>query len=72
MQISKKEIDEKLNHILQDIKGLQKIIIRMKLEEKGVREDQLSRWELLGREVSSKWVGPTAAEEIRTQREKKW
>jgi len=72
MQISKKEIDIKLSHILHDIKDLQKTIIRMKLEEKRVCEDQLSRWEFLGRDVSSKWVGPTAVEEIRTQREKKW
>lgn len=70
MEISKEEIDVKLGHILHDIKDVQKAIIRMKLEEKGKREDRLSKWKLLGEKVSSKWVGPTAVEEIRQQREK--
>lgn len=70
MEISKKEIDVKLGHILHDIKDVQKAIIRMKLEEKGKREDRLSKWKLLREKVSSKWVGPTAVEEIRQQREK--
>lgn len=70
MEISKEEIDVKLVHILHDIKDVQKAIIRMKLEEKGKREDRLSKWKLLVEKVSSKWVGPTAVEEIRQQREK--
>ena len=72
MQISKGELEVKLGHILHDIKDLQKAIIRMKLEEKEGHEHQLSNWELLGEEISSKWVGCTAVEEIRGQREKKW
>ena len=71
MEISKGEIDVKLGHILHDIKDLQKAIIRLKLEEKVGREDQLSMWMLLGKEVSSKWTGSTAVEEIRQQRENK-
>jgi hypothetical protein len=72
MGISKEELEVKLGHILHGIKDLQKAIIRMKLEEKGFREDGGSNWELLGKDVSSKWMGPKAVEEIREQREKKW
>ena len=60
MEISKGEFEVKLGHILHDIKDLQKAIIRMKLEKKEGHEHQLSNWELLGEEISSKWVGRTA------------
>lgn len=70
MEISKEYIDVKLSHILHDIKDLQKAIIHMKFQEKGVCEVRLSKWELLGKEISSKWMGTTAVEEIKNQREK--
>jgi hypothetical protein len=72
MENLKEAFEEKLDHILHDIKDLQKALIRIRLEERGVRENQLSKWELLGKEISGKWAGPTAVEEIRGQREKKW
>jgi hypothetical protein len=72
MGILKEELEVKLGQILHGIKDLQKAIIRLKLEEKGFREDRVSRWELLGKEISSKWVGPTVVDEVREQREKKW
>jgi hypothetical protein len=72
MGISKEELEVKLGQILHGIKDLQKAIIRMKLEEKGFRGDRSSNWKRLGKEVSSKWVGPTAVEEIREQRQKRW
>ena len=72
MDVSKEELELKLGHILHDMKDLQKAIIRMKLEEKEDREHRRSQWEVLGKELSGKWMGPTAVEEIRSQREKKW
>jgi hypothetical protein len=72
MQVSKEELELKLGHILHDMKDLQKAIIRIRLEEKEDREHRRSEWELLGEKISGKWMGPTALEEIRGQREKKW
>jgi hypothetical protein len=72
VETSKEELEVKLGHILHDIKDLQRAIIRIKLEDKEDREHTRSKWELLGKEISSKWAGPTAVEEIRGQREKKW
>lgn len=37
------------------------------------KSEQIKRdWENLGKEVSKKWKGPSAVEEIRDQRTKKW
>lgn len=70
VEITKEELEVKLGHILHDIKDLQRVIIRMKIEKKKDHEQKRSSWELLGKEISSKWAGPTAVEEIREQREK--
>lgn len=72
METLKEEVKAKLNHILHDIKDLQKTIIHLKQEEKKVGEERVSNWLLLGKEISSKWEGATAVDEIREQREKRW
>lgn len=71
MENLREDIDIKLSHILHDIKELQKTIIHMKFQEKGVCEVRFSKWELLGKEISGKWMGTTVVEEIRNQREKR-
>ena len=72
METSNEEFQVKLGHILHDIKDLQRAIIHMKLKEEEDHEPRRARWELLGEEISKKWTGPMAVEEIRGQREKKW
>ncbi|OGW03337.1 MAG: hypothetical protein A2889_11060 [Nitrospinae bacterium RIFCSPLOWO2_01_FULL_39_10] len=71
METLKDEVCSKLNHILHDIKELQKTVIHLKQEEKKA-EERVSNWVSLGKEISSKWAGYDAVEEIREQRDKKW
>lgn len=72
METLKEEVNKKLIHILHDIKDLQKTIIHLKQGEKSDGEERTSKWLLLGKEISSKWKGATAVNEIREQREKRW
>ncbi len=72
METLREEVNAKISHILHDIKDLQKTIIHLRQEEKKAGEEQVSRWLFLGKEVSRKWEGATAVEEIREQREKRW
>jgi len=71
METLKDEVCSKLNHILHDIKELQKTVIHLKQEEKKA-EERVSNWVRLGKEISSKWTGHNAVEEIREQRDKRW
>jgi len=70
METLSEEISAKLIHILRDIRDLQKTIIYLRQEKKKVGEERVSKWLLLGKEISSKWEGTTAVDEIREQREK--
>jgi hypothetical protein len=70
METLSEEISAKLIHILRDIRDLQKTIIYHRKEKKKVGEERVSKWLLLGKEISSKWEGATAVDEIREQREK--
>ena len=72
METLRKEVNAKLSHILQDIKALQKTVIHLRQEEKKTGNDCVARWLLLGKEISGKWGGATALDEIRDQREKRW
>jgi len=66
METLKDEVYSKLSHILHDIKELQKTVIHLKREEKK-DEERVSNWVRLGKEISSKWTGHNAVEEIREQ-----
>ena len=70
METLSEEISAKFIHILRDIRELQKTIIYLRQEKKKVGEERVSKWLLLGKEISSKWEGATAVDEIREQREK--
>ena len=70
MAILKDELSAKLNHMLYDIKEMQMAIIRQKNKENKVTDIRLSAWQLLMTEMSNKWKGYSAVEEIRRQREK--
>lgn len=72
MEILNEEINAKLNHILHDIRDLQKTIIRLRQGDKKLVSERISKWLLLGKEISSKWDGDTAVDEIKEQREKRW
>jgi len=72
METLREKVNAKLSHILHDIKDLQKTIIHVKREEKKPGQERVARWLLLGKEISRKWEGPTAVDEIREQREKRW
>lgn len=72
METLREEVNAKLSHILHDIKDLQKTIFHLRQEEKMAGEERISKWLTLGKEISGKWEGATAVNEIRAQREKGW
>jgi len=72
METLKDEVYSKLSHILHDIKELQKTVIHLKQEENKAEKERVSNWVRLGKEISSKWTGHNAVEEIREQRDKRW
>lgn len=68
METLKEEVNKKLSHILHDIKDLQRTVIHLREGTKRSEDTKVSSWLRLGTEVSSKWTGPGAVEEIRDQR----
>ncbi|MFA4910713.1 MAG: hypothetical protein WC649_06710 [Desulfobacteria bacterium] len=72
METLREEVNAKSRHILHDIKDLQKTIINLRQGEKKAGKERVSKWLLLGKEISVKWAGATAVDEIREQREKRW
>jgi cell fate (sporulation/competence/biofilm development) regulator YmcA (YheA/YmcA/DUF963 family) len=72
METLREEVNAKLRHILHDIKNLQKTIINLRQGEKKAGKERVSKWLLLGKEISGKWEEATAVDEIREQREKRW
>ena len=72
METLKEEVNKKLSHIFHDIKDLQKTVIHLREKRIKTEEAQVSNWLRLGQDVSSKWTGLGAVEEIMNQREKRW
>lgn len=72
METLKEEVNKKLSHIFHDIKDLQRTVIHLREGQRKAEDAKVSNWLRLGKDVSSKWTGPGAVEEIRDQREKRW
>ena len=65
-----KELEHRLNDLIHEIKEIKKQILLEKLVEKQTAKSNINRWQELGTQISMKWNGPSAIEEIRLQREK--
>jgi hypothetical protein len=65
-----KELEHRLDELIHEIKEIKKQILIEKLVEKQSARSRVNRWQKLGTQVSTKWRGPSAVEEIRLQREK--
>ena len=63
-------LKEHLAHITQDLTEVKKIIISLETIDRERSERAWSDLMSVSAEVSRRWQGPTAAEEIRLQREK--
>ena len=61
-----------LNRITQELMEAKKIAIRLETIDQEKAERAWEDLMLASEEISQKWEGPSAAEEIRLQREKKW
>jgi hypothetical protein len=68
----KKEVNSKLNHLLRDVKDIQKSIILLNQEDKKSTKAKFSKWATLGKKISANWKGASAVDEIRDQRDKHW
>ncbi len=66
------EIEEHLEHISEELSQIRKITLDLKTVDKIKAE---RAWEDLmdaSKQISREWKGPTALEEIQSQREKEW
>jgi hypothetical protein len=63
-------LDNRLNDLIHEIKEIKKQIILGKIERVGAGKNKINRWKTIGDEVTSKWNGLSAVEEITQQREK--
>lgn len=67
------KLDEKLNRIVREINEIRKDVVVLKLAQKPQHTQKRTKaWKALAQKVSSKWQGPSAVEEIASQREKAW
>jgi len=67
------KLDEKLNRIVREVNEIRKEVVVPRLAGKApVTEKRAKAWKRLAEKVSSRWQGPSAVEEIASQREKTW
>jgi hypothetical protein len=64
------KLEHRFNGLIHEIKEIKKQVLWGKLVKTEKSKKKLNRWKTLGDDVSSKWHGPPAVEEIREQREK--
>ena len=67
------KLDEKLNRIVREINEIRKEVVVSRLAGKARGPGKRTKaWKALAKKVSSRWQGPSAVEEIASQREKTW
>jgi len=67
------KLDERLSRIVREINDIRKEVVVLKLTSRAtLTENRVKAWERLAKKVSSRWQGPSAVEEIASQREKTW
>jgi hypothetical protein len=67
-----KSLESRLDDLIHEITEMKKQIILDKTIKAKAAHDRILEWKSLGKKVSAKWKGPSAVEEIRDQREKRW
>jgi len=66
------EIEELLEHITEELSQIRKITIGLKTVDKVKAERAWDDLMETSKQISREWKGPTALEEIQSQREKEW
>jgi len=66
------EIDELLVHITDELNQIRKMTIGLMTVDKIKAEKAWNDLMEVSRQISKEWKGPTALEEIQSQREKEW
>lgn len=66
------EIKEHLEHITEELSQIKKITIELLTVDKIKAERAWNDLMEVSKQISIEWKGPTALEEIRSQREKEW
>jgi hypothetical protein len=67
-----KSLESRLSALMHEITEMKKQIVLDKPIKVDGAQNRIREWKALGKKVSAKWRGPSAVEEIRQQREKKW
>ena len=65
-----KLLRQRVDHIEEDLIEVKKSIIQIEEKDKGKAEAAWKDLMLISKEISKSWKGPSAVEEIRSQREK--
>lgn len=63
-------LEHRLDDLIHKISEIKKQLFLEKLSKRKNSTDKMKRWKTLGAEISLKWCGLSAVEEIRLQREK--
>lgn len=63
-------LKEKINHIEEDLVTVKRTIIKLDLKDRKKTDSAWSNLLSVSKEISKKWKGLSAVEEIRKQREK--
>ncbi len=66
------EIKEHLEHITEELSQIKKITIELITVDKIKAERAWNDLMEVSKQISKEWKGPTALEEIQSQREKEW
>ena len=66
------EIEEYLEHISEELSQIRKITLDFRIVDKLKAERAWDDLMEASKEISREWKGPTAVEEIKSQREKEW
>ncbi len=64
------QLKEKINHIEEDLISVKNAIITLGTKDNKKTIDAWKDWLSTSKEISKKWKGPSAVQEIKEQREK--
>lgn len=68
--MTKELLEHQLKGLIHEIEEIKRKMHSDKVEKQQNPKEMLNRWKTLGNNVSLKWRGASAAEEIRLQRDK--
>lgn len=63
-----KTLLKKMDHLTEEMEGIRQMLLKSKPQDEKQSEEAWSNLMRLSKQISAKWQGPSAVEEIRSQR----